>query len=169
LCPFRGRVRPINGSLWDIIAIHRGRLVRVLDSISRIAGQDLDVCFLDFVGIVVRIEVGKHSRACTWRADDTGVETGREVLEVLLVGVDLCGGLEAGEPRGAEGEVGGIVRGVVRTLFCGWLEWNETEGRGKGTDVDIIRGIDHQDRCSRFGEVVGVIPILNCPIIRPVV
>ena len=169
MCPFRGRVRPINGSLWDIIAIHRGRLVRVLDSISRIAGQDLDVCFLDFVGIVVRIEVGKHSRACTWRADDTGVETGREVLEVLLVGVDLCGGLEAGEPRGAEGEVGGIVGGVVRTLFYGWLEWNETEGRGKRTDVNVIRGIDHQDRCSRVGEVVGVIPILNCPIVRPVV
>ena len=99
-----------------------------MDSISRIAGQDLDVCFLDFVGIVVRIEVGKHSRACTWRADDTGVETGREVLEVLLVGVDLCGGLEAWEAGGTESEVGGIVRGVVRTFFCGWLEWNGTEG-----------------------------------------
>jgi hypothetical protein len=127
---------------------------------------------LDFVGIVVRIEVGEHSCAGAWRSDDSGVEAGREVLEVLLVGIDLCGGLEAGEPRGTEGEVGGVVRRVVCTLFCRWSDWEEIErrwARGEDTDVDVIRGIDHQDRGSRFCEVVCVIPILNCPIVYPAV
>jgi hypothetical protein len=78
-------------------------------------------------------------------APDAGVHAHADVLEVLLLVLDLAGGLVALGARGAEGQEGGVV-------FL--------------AEVDVCEGVGHWD-----GEVFGWVftPTLDTPIRSEVV
>lgn len=90
-------------------------LVGILHHVSWAIRQYLNVCFLDFLCIVVG-EVGEDACAGAWRTNYACVNAEREVLEVGFAGVDFGGGLEIGESQSAEGEEG-FMGGVVVFAF----------------------------------------------------